>query len=101
MVTPRWGFYPFAINGDGVLAWNVHHQGDKAPKPFTAPEMRTEIINRMSAITGAQASTDNIDSYKSLLIPLPALADEDNFKVFTDTCLWIQSMLTKHHSENE
>lgn len=97
LVTARWGFYPFAINGDGVLAWNAHHQGDKAPKPFNEPAKRIEIINRMSAISGAKTSTDNVDSYKSVLIPLSVLSNDTSFKVFTDTCLWIQSELSKYH----
>jgi len=98
-ISNTWGFYPFTINGDGTIGWNAPHQGDKAPEPFNDPEMRREIINRISAIPGATTDPDNVNGYKGLGISLQLLAVPENKKVFYDTCIWIREELNKIHTK--
>jgi hypothetical protein len=99
-ISDKKGFYPFSVTGDGVLAWNAPHQGDKAPEPFNEPEKRREIITRMSEIEGSITDETNVDGYKGLTIPLAALSRDDDFSRFADTCLWIQAELAKRQGAN-
>jgi hypothetical protein len=97
-ISNKKGFYPFSVTGEGVLAWNAPHQGDKSPEPFNDAGMRKEILKRMSAIKGAEIDVDNIDGYSGLKVPLGLLSDQASFDVFTTTCIWIRSELIQNNT---
>lgn len=87
------GFYPFSISGNAHVSWNAPHQGDKSPEPFNNIELRREIMRRLQGIDGAEIDLNNVNGYKGLKIPLHLLVDEQNRKLFFDTCLWIMEQL--------
>lgn len=99
LIRNSWGFYPFAVSGNGTIGWNAPHQGDKAPEPFNNVELRREIIQRISNIPGATTDINNVNGYRGLGISLQLLTNPENKKVFFDTCLWIREELNKVHKK--
>ncbi len=86
-------FYPFAIQGDGKIGWNVPHQGDAAPAPFNRPEKRKEILLRMKAISGAIVDPNNVNGYGALDFSIKSLTDEKARSEFFKILLWIKETL--------
>lgn len=86
-------FYPFAIQGDGKIGWNVPHQGDAAPAPFNKSEKRKEILLRMKEISGATVDPNNVNGYGALNFPIKSLTDEKARSEFFKILLWIKETL--------
>jgi len=85
--------YPFAIQGDGKIGWNLPHQGDAAPEPFNNPEKRKEILLRMKTISGATVDPNNVNGYGALDFPIKSLTNEKTRSEFFRILLWIKETL--------
>lgn len=86
-------FYPFNINGDGMIGWNAPHQGDKSPPPFNKMEKRREILERMKAVTGAVVNLNKVNGYSGLKLPLRVLVDKKSLQAFFAVLAWIKQTL--------
>jgi len=86
-------FYPFAIQGDGKIGWNVPHQGDKAPSPFNNTEKRKEILQRLESISGATVDVNNVNGYTALDFSIKSLSNEKVREKFFKILLWIKEEL--------
>jgi hypothetical protein len=89
-------FYPFAIQGNGMIGWNAPHQGDMAPPPFNKPEKRKEILERIKAIKESRVDLNKVNGTSTLNLSLAALSNEEAKQEFFSILLWIKKTLEQN-----
>jgi len=86
-------FYPFAIQGDGMIGWNAPHQGDVSPAPFNQPEKRKEILLRIKEISGTTVDLGNVNGFSAINFPIKLLTNKKARGKFFKILLWIKETL--------